>query len=108
MKIDIEKIKEKKTTKELLEFGIINIDKPTGPTSFSITDFVRKSLNLNKASHMGTLDPQVTGVGRVPPRAGVRPGFPWCSEPGNSGRGPSLILRSPSADRAGLRVPEHN
>jgi predicted rRNA pseudouridine synthase len=46
----------------LINFGIINIDKPTGPTSFSITEFVRQKLNLNKASHMGTLDPKVTGV----------------------------------------------
>jgi H/ACA ribonucleoprotein complex subunit 4 len=33
-----------------------------GPTSFSITDYLRRNLDLNKTSHMGTLDPQVTGV----------------------------------------------
>lgn len=48
--------------KELLEFGIINIDKPSGPTSFDISDFVRKKLKLRKTSHFGTLDPKVTGV----------------------------------------------
>ncbi len=48
--------------KKLLEMGIINIDKPSGPTSFSVTDFVRKSLGVKKCSHMGTLDPKVTGV----------------------------------------------
>lgn len=48
--------------KKLLNFGIIIVDKPTGPTSFSISDFVRKKLNLSKTSHFGTLDPQVTGV----------------------------------------------
>ncbi|RMD45988.1 RNA-guided pseudouridylation complex pseudouridine synthase subunit Cbf5 [Candidatus Pacearchaeota archaeon] len=47
---------------KLLNFGIINIDKPRGPTSFAVTEFVRSSLGLNKASHMGTLDPKVTGV----------------------------------------------
>ncbi|MFA5061420.1 MAG: RNA-guided pseudouridylation complex pseudouridine synthase subunit Cbf5 [Candidatus Pacearchaeota archaeon] len=47
---------------KLIGFGIINIDKPSGPTSFSVTDFVRRSLDLSKASHMGTLDPKVTGV----------------------------------------------
>ena len=62
MKIDIEKIKEKKTVKELLEFGIINIDKPSGPTSFQVSEFVMKTLNLRKTSHFGTLDPKVTGV----------------------------------------------
>jgi H/ACA ribonucleoprotein complex subunit 4 len=48
--------------KTLLNFGIIIVDKPTGPTSFSISDYVRKKLNLSKTSHFGTLDPQVTGV----------------------------------------------
>jgi len=60
--MDIEKIKKNKTTKELLEFGIINIDKSSGPTSFNVSDFVRKSLGLRKTSHFGTLDPKVTGV----------------------------------------------
>ena len=60
--IDLNLIKRNKTTKELLEFGIINLDKSSGPTSFNISDFVRKKLNLRKTSHFGTLDPQVTGV----------------------------------------------
>ena len=60
--VNIEKIKEKKSIKELLEFGIINIDKPSGPTSFDVSDFIRKSLGLRKTSHFGTLDPKVTGV----------------------------------------------
>lgn len=47
---------------KLLEFGIINIDKSSGPTSFNVSDFVRKKLNLRKTSHFGTLDPKVTGV----------------------------------------------
>lgn len=62
MKIDTEKIKSGKSISELLEFGIINIDKPSGPTSFDISDFVRKNLELRKTSHFGTLDPKVTGV----------------------------------------------
>ena len=60
--MDIEKIKKQKTIHELLEFGIINIDKSSGPTSFDISDFVRKKLELRKTSHFGTLDPKVTGV----------------------------------------------
>jgi len=60
--MNIEKLKADKTTKELLEFGIINIDKSSGPTSFDISDFVRKKLGLRKTSHFGTLDPKVTGV----------------------------------------------
>lgn len=60
--INIEEIKKRKTIKELLEFGIINIDKPSGPTSFDVSDFVRETLGLRKTSHFGTLDPKVTGV----------------------------------------------
>ena len=51
-----------KTIKELLEFGIINIDKPTGPTSFWTSQYVKNALGLRKTSHLGTLDPMVTGV----------------------------------------------
>jgi len=47
---------------KLLNFGIIIIDKPAGPTSFMVSDFVRKKLGINKTSHFGTLDPNVTGV----------------------------------------------
>jgi H/ACA ribonucleoprotein complex subunit 4 len=47
---------------ELLKFSIINIDKPSGPTSFYVSQFVKKSLGLNKTSHFGTLDPMVSGV----------------------------------------------
>ena len=60
--MNLSKIKQNKSIQELLEFGIINIDKPSGPTSFDISDFVRKKLDLRKTSHFGTLDPRVTGV----------------------------------------------
>ena len=52
----------KKSLKELLEFGIINVDKPAGMTSFDVVDKIRRVLKLRKASHFGTLDPMVTGV----------------------------------------------
>lgn len=58
----IETMKKKKSIKELLEFGIINIDKSSGPTSFGVSDLVREKLGLRKTSHFGTLDPKVTGV----------------------------------------------
>jgi len=47
---------------DLLNFGLINIDKSKGPTSYSVSEFVKRKLGLNKTSHMGTLDPKVTGV----------------------------------------------
>jgi len=60
--VDLNKIKLKKTLKELLEFGIINLDKPVGPTSFQTGEMVGKMLGLRKFSHAGTLDPAVSGV----------------------------------------------
>lgn len=60
--MNVKGIKQKKSISELLEFGIINIDKPSGPTSFDISEFVKKKLKIRKTSHFGTLDPKVTGV----------------------------------------------
>jgi len=62
MKIDIEKIRREKPLAELLKFSIINLDKPSGPTSFSVSHYVKNLLGVNKTSHFGTLDPQVSGV----------------------------------------------
>lgn len=62
MKIDIEKIRKEKPLNELLKFSIINLDKPTGPTSFQVSHYVKNLLGINKTSHFGTLDPMVTGV----------------------------------------------
>jgi len=60
--MDLEKIKKEKSIKELLDFSIINVDKPSGPTSFQTDYKIKKWLNLRKTSHFGTLDPKVTGV----------------------------------------------
>ena len=49
------------TLRELLEFSIINVDKPCGPTSFWVDEFIKKKLGLRKTSHAGTLDPGVSG-----------------------------------------------
>lgn len=45
-----------------MQFGVINLDKPPGPTSHEVVAWVKKLLNLQKAGHGGTLDPKVTGV----------------------------------------------
>ena len=47
---------------ELINYGIINLDKPKGPTSHQVSDTVQRILNINKSGHGGTLDPGVTGV----------------------------------------------
>lgn len=46
---------------ELLNLGIINLDKPANPTSHEVTAWVKRILGINKAGHGGTLDPAVTG-----------------------------------------------
>ena len=53
---------KEKPIQELLEFSIINVDKPAGMTSFDVVEKIRKILGLRKTSHFGTLDPMVTGV----------------------------------------------
>tara|TARA_Y100000310_G_scaffold344848_1_gene459977 strand:- start:655 stop:1551 length:897 start_codon:yes stop_codon:yes gene_type:complete len=60
--INLKKIKKEKSVEELLEFGILNIDKPSGPTSFRVDEIIKRKLGLRKTSHFGTLDPRVTGV----------------------------------------------
>ncbi|BDC35402.1 MAG: RNA-guided pseudouridylation complex pseudouridine synthase subunit Cbf5 [Candidatus Methanoliparum thermophilum] len=47
---------------EYLKRGVINLDKPPGPTSHEVSAWIRKIFNLNKVGHGGTLDPQATGV----------------------------------------------
>jgi H/ACA ribonucleoprotein complex subunit 4 len=51
-----------RTIEEYMRKGAIDLDKPAGPTSHEITSYVKKILNLKKAGHSGTLDPNVTGL----------------------------------------------
>ncbi len=58
----VNSVKNMEELKKLLNWGIVVIDKPSGPTSYTISDLVKEHLNTNKTSHFGTLDPQVSGV----------------------------------------------
>jgi H/ACA ribonucleoprotein complex subunit 4 len=53
---------EKRSTEELIHYGIVNINKPSGPTSHQVSAYIKQILHLQKAGHSGTLDPKVTGV----------------------------------------------
>ena len=53
---------EERPTSEIIRYGIVNIDKPPGPTSHQVSDFIQKILKISKSGHSGTLDPGVTGV----------------------------------------------
>lgn len=49
-------------TENKLEFGIVNVYKPVGMTSFSVVSRIRKIFSVKKAGHCGTLDPFASGV----------------------------------------------
>lgn len=53
---------ENRDIKSLLQYGVVNLDKPSGPTSHEVVSWVRKILKVENAGHGGTLDPKVTGV----------------------------------------------
>lgn len=53
---------EERSVEEHIKYGIINLDKPRGPTSHEVVAWVKKILNVKKAGHGGTLDPKVSGV----------------------------------------------
>ncbi len=53
---------QERKTDEIINYGIINVDKPKGPTSHQVSDYVQKILHIDKSGHSGTLDPAVTGV----------------------------------------------
>ena len=42
--------------------GILNLDKPRGPTSHDVVAHVRKLTDVRRVGHAGTLDPLATGV----------------------------------------------
>ncbi len=44
------------------EAGVFLIDKPVGPTSFTIVRNVRRVLGMKKVGHAGTLDPFASGL----------------------------------------------
>ena len=45
----------------LLEFGVVNLDKPPGPSAHQVAAWVRDMADVDRAAHAGTLDPKVTG-----------------------------------------------
>jgi len=53
---------DKRKIEQLLEYGLILIDKPPGPTSHEVVAWTKRILEIPKAGHSGTLDPQVSGV----------------------------------------------
>jgi H/ACA ribonucleoprotein complex subunit 4 len=45
---------------ELVRYGIVNVDKPSGPSSHEVTAWVKRILNVGHAGHGGTLEELVS------------------------------------------------
>jgi len=59
---------DERSVADLLEFGVVNLDKPPGPSAHQVTGWVRDLVDdaglgaeVDRAAHAGTLDPKVTG-----------------------------------------------
>jgi tRNA pseudouridine55 synthase len=46
---------------DVLSFGVVNLDKPPGPSAHQVSAWVRDLAGVDRAAHAGTLDPKVTG-----------------------------------------------
>ncbi len=53
---------ETRSIEEHIRKGVVNIDKPSGPTSHQVSAWVKQMFDFQKTGHSGTLDPKVTGV----------------------------------------------
>ena len=42
--------------------GVINLDKPVGPTSHDMVAAIRRMTGIRRIGHAGTLDPLASGV----------------------------------------------
>jgi tRNA pseudouridine55 synthase len=46
---------------DICNFGVVNLDKPVGPSAHQVSAWVRDLIGVERAAHAGTLDPKVTG-----------------------------------------------
>jgi H/ACA ribonucleoprotein complex subunit 4 len=51
----------KRDLKSYIKLGVINLDKPSNPSSHEVVAWIRRILRCEKTGHSGTLDPKVTG-----------------------------------------------
>jgi len=50
-----------RSIEELFEAGVINLDKPVGPSSHEVTAWLKKLLGISKIAHAGTLEAFIAG-----------------------------------------------
>jgi H/ACA ribonucleoprotein complex subunit 4 len=53
---------QERTAADYIRYGVINLDKPAGPTSHEVAAWTKRIMHLTHIGHGGTLDPNVTGV----------------------------------------------
>ncbi|ONH78220.1 H/ACA ribonucleoprotein complex subunit 4 [Saccharomyces cerevisiae] len=51
----------KRDLKSYISSGVINLDKPSNPSSHEVVAWIKRILRCEKTGHSGTLDPKVTG-----------------------------------------------
>eukprot|EP00884_Botryococcus_braunii_P015536 jgi/Botrbrau1/2666/Bobra.0203s0014.2 len=51
----------KRPLQDYIRYGVINLDKPSNPSSHEVVAWIRRILRVEKTGHSGTLDPKVTG-----------------------------------------------
>ncbi|KAI6005255.1 putative rRNA pseudouridine synthase [Pisolithus orientalis] len=51
----------KRDISSYVKSGVINLDKPSNPSSHEVVAWIRRILRVEKTGHSGTLDPKVTG-----------------------------------------------
>ncbi|KAL1972111.1 hypothetical protein VTN31DRAFT_7330 [Thermomyces dupontii] len=51
----------KRDIKSYVSSGVINLDKPSNPSSHEVVAWIKRILRVEKTGHSGTLDPKVTG-----------------------------------------------
>ncbi|KAF1981806.1 putative rRNA pseudouridine synthase [Aulographum hederae CBS 113979] len=51
----------KRDLKSYISSGVINLDKPSNPSSHEVVAWIKRILRVEKTGHSGTLDPKVTG-----------------------------------------------
>ncbi|KAF2404649.1 putative rRNA pseudouridine synthase [Trichodelitschia bisporula] len=51
----------KRDLKSYVSYGVINLDKPSNPSSHEVVSWIKRILRVEKTGHSGTLDPKVTG-----------------------------------------------
>jgi H/ACA ribonucleoprotein complex subunit 4 len=49
-------IPEKRPFRNYVRYGVINLDKPPGPTSHEVVAWVKRIMKIGRAGHGGTLE----------------------------------------------------